>query len=1336
MSDEIIEQATSTELAGGTGFTYEDTVVAYYLAALLREDRAAQDGGIVRSVAVQQDGHGYPMDDVIVERERDGVISTLGLQAKRKIRIGLGDKDFVDILERAVATRAAASFDAAHDVYGFAVEYVAAGRLRTLHRLIEWAKASPSGEHFAARFSPGGSAAIAERKMRDELRPALKVASPQNERDFYAQFVALELGGLTPGAPLRTEVVNRLQELMASNEDGQDLLLFDRLCRIARDGAGTAQKWTRASLLGQLQGAVRLKVAPNYQHDMDLLTEFSRAGMAEVSEEIAGFRVERPKLEEEIRERLTQTRLVNLTGLPGCGKSAMLKRIASQDAAKGPLLFLKSDRLEGKSWLAFATTLNLRHTAIADLLAEIGAAGTPVLFIDGIDRVRPDHRGVINDILLVIETEERLASWKVLATSRDQGVEPYRTWFPASFYRGTGIGDVPIIPFTDSEAEALANQMPNLRRLLFAAGVSEIARRPFFAAVLARNFSDGAISPQTEIDLIREWWDRAGHDAPADAVLLRQRALLDIAERGVRNLGRGIPARQLKDGTFAQVPGLKTDLVIRDHDGGASYSFTHDIFFEWVFYRYLIELGDAWTEALLASGEPPLLGRVVGLLAQNKLSTPGRWSHGYRQLENGMLRPQWRREWLTAPPFSPAFTQEQAEFQALLSENDYALLEKLLVWFQAQHTISSPVVLQNPLAAVEGIDRLRVADLLSWPSDFEGWGRLLDWLLPLAAGLPPSLIPYMLEVFDVWQNMLADLRNDRSAKIIELANSWLVELEPTEYSENLTFENGRWDSLGGEARTGLAKSLRMVVMRAARAYPAPAIALFERAVANERLRGAAYADLMAFAPTIVDVSTDAITAVAKAEILKELPQDRAAREEREYRERLERIARVRAIPEHERTKAQQGTLDHFYPLGSSRRHDLDDVGIDGVGGHYHPPSALHEPFATLLAKKPKAGLALIRDIANHATKGWRQLQTIGAHRGTPIPVAVEFPWGKQEFWGDWHVYQWFMGQLAPEPLECAFNALSYWAFNQIEAGQPTADVIHSVLEGSECYASLGLALVLALETYDTSEATFPIVTCQRLWEHDMARVVHEPMRNVDLLGWGLAELTKLSGAQAKAKAFLESRASRTRDLRELAMRFAISADKGLRARFKAALAAFPVDLPYEVEEDRSSAKVTAALKEQAERWVGLGDINNYRKYVTEQDEHAITYAAPNALPPLQEERLKDATNYLQEQSVIAWAMKSLNENVLGANIALDAAIIFARLRESPGVLEARVDVGGHTPQTTLSAVAAVVIRFGPTVGPDYDWAWNVMERVTRMREPPDHFSGSRIPWHPANHLAV
>lgn len=1330
------KQTTSTELTGGTGFTYEDTVVAYYLAALLREERAAVLNGIVKTVAVQQYGHGHPMDDIIVELDENGSQRRLNLQAKRTITISAAktNNDFRDILSRAVATRATDDFNVDLDAYGFVAENIAIDPFRTLTRLIDWAKSSPSGEDFAQRFAPDGSAAAAERSLRHKLAPLITAQSPDDERNFYAQFVALNLNGLTEGGILRTEVINRLQELVATNEDGHDLLLFDRLCRIARDGAGTARKWTRQTLLAELRGAVRLKVAPNYQRDVELLQSFSEDGLADVSEEIVGFRVERPILEKSIRDQLAAYRLVNLSGLPGCGKSAMLKRIASVDAANGPILFLKSDRLAGSSWLTFATALGLQHHEVADLLAEIGGTGTPVLFIDGIDRVRPDQKGIITDVLRAIEENEHLANWKVLASSRDQGLEAYRAWFPASFYRGTGIGDVPVGIFSDEEAAALAKEKPNLRRLLFGPkGISEIARRPFFAAVLTQSFPDDSETPQTEVDLISAWWARAGHDAPQEAVPQRQRALLDLAEKGVRNLGKNISARMLKDPTFAQVAGMKADLVIRDHDGGASFSFTHDIFFEWVFFRQLIELGDDWTRGLIDAGEPPLLGRVIGLLAQNALASPGKWSAGYRDLEGQPLRPQWQREWLTAPPFTPTFAQGHQEFQALLSENDYALLEKLLVWFQAQHTIPSPIILQNATNAVEGLDRVGMADMLGWPSDFKSWSRLLKWLLPLASGLPVRLLPNVLEVFSVWQNALADIKNPRSAAIIDVCANWLIELEGVEYPENLTFEHGRWDALGGEARSSLATALRITIMRSARSYPTPSIALFERAVTNKRMRRSAYSDLMVFAPIMTEVAPTAVVAVAKAELIEELPQERIDREMRKKREYAAWLKRLRAIPEEERTDEQKRALQHVDLSMGSNRIDHDDIGIARHHNYYFPASPIHEPFVSLFAKKPEAALGLVRDLTNHATKGWRQVQLLNRNRmGTPIPVLLEFPWGKQEFWGDWHVYNWFMGQLASNPLNCAFLALSYWAFKQIEGGRPTDEVIQAVVEKNECYAVLGLALVLALETIDLSETTFPIVTCHRLWHHDIARVVQEPMRNIDLLGFGF--LSRLTGDKAKAQEFLDSRQSRKREIRELAMRFALTAG-GLRQRFKEVLARFSDDLPYEVEEERSNSGATASLKEAAEGWAGLGDIKNYRKHPTGADDKIlISYESPTPLTPEQEKRIEQSATSLQEYNIIEWAMKSLKANTLADDLSLADAVAFARARDNSTIFAERKDAGGHSAQTTISAIAAVVIRFGSPAGADYDWAWDVMGRVAAMREPKDTFHGSNIPWHPANHL--
>jgi len=339
------KRTTSPEVAGGAGFTYADNVAAYYLAALLREERAAGLDGVVTSVAVEQAGTGNPMDDVVVESDDNGLQRTLGLQVKRRVQIGGGahNKDFGDVMRRTVETRASKGFKPELDRYGFVAEHVAAERFRSLTRLIGFAQ-NPTSEDFDRRVAESGAA---EREMRDELAPLIGAKSLDDERCFYAQLVALHMDGLDDRGIRRTEVINRLQELVAGNEDGQDLLLFDRLCRIAREGAGSARKWTRQTLLAQLRGAVRLRVAPSYESDIKLLHEHSVASLGDVSEEVAGFRVSRPALEGKIREALDKYRLTNLSGLPGSGKSAMLKRRASADAAQGPILLLKSDRLMG-----------------------------------------------------------------------------------------------------------------------------------------------------------------------------------------------------------------------------------------------------------------------------------------------------------------------------------------------------------------------------------------------------------------------------------------------------------------------------------------------------------------------------------------------------------------------------------------------------------------------------------------------------------------------------------------------------------------------------------------------------------------------------------------------------------------------------------------------------------------------------------------------------------------------------------------------------------------------------------------------------------------------------
>ena len=79
------------------------------------------------------------------------------------------------------------------------------------------------------------------------------------------------------------------------------------------------------------------------------------------------------------------------------------------------------------------------------------------------------------------------------------------------------------------------------------------------------------------------------------------------------------------------------------------------------------------------------------------------------------------------------------------------------------------------------------------------------------------------------------------------------------------------------------------------------------------------------------------------------------------------------------------------------------------------------------------------------------------------------------------------------------------------------------------------------------------------------------------------------------------------------MLFALSTNSALSEQFKAALARFPYDLPYELEGQKSNGGFSAHLKEKAERWAGLGDRKNYKQTPYDATRIAISYESPKPL---------------------------------------------------------------------------------------------------------------------------
>jgi hypothetical protein len=311
--------------------------------------------------------------------------------------------------------------------------------------------------------------------------------------------------------------------------------------------------------------------------------------------------------------------------------------------------------------------------------------------------------------------------------------------------------------------------------------------------------------------------------------------------------------------------------------------------------------------------------------------------------------------------------------------------------------------------------------------------------------------------------------------------------------------------------------------------------------------------------------------------------------------------------------------------------------------------------------------------------------------------------------------------------------LNYWAFRQIEGGRSASEVIKDIVQGNDCYAVLGIALLLALETYETSETTLAVAACQRLWRHDLARHVQEPNKDIDLFGFGF--LSRLTGEKAAAKEFLDRRRSRRREVRQLALFFALNEESALSEKFKKTLAQFPDDLPYEFEEQKSNDVVTAHLKEEAERRAGLGDRENYQQTQHDETRVAIAYNPPKPLTENEQQRLAESTISLQGFNIVGWASKSLESNKIADGLSLEQAIAHAKSIDSEPSFDERNE-GASSPQSVAASVAACVIRFGDPQSDDFKWAWEIMERVETLREPDGIFGGSKIPWHPATRLVI
>ena len=198
-----------------------------------------------------------------------------------------------------------------------------------------------------------------------------------------------------------------------------------------------------------------------YIPEVQKIKDISQQSLELVSKMIDGVELSRPILHNEFEDKLNSGRFIQITGLSGTGKSVLLRQIAESKANNSPFLFIKSDQLTGSNnWLEYLSRVGLPSFSISEWLISLEATGgIPIVFIDGIDRVRENSKPIIEDLIRSIFNNDDLANWKIVTTLRDTGLEPLKVWIGA-LLKNINIQTINVELLNDDECYALAQKIP------------------------------------------------------------------------------------------------------------------------------------------------------------------------------------------------------------------------------------------------------------------------------------------------------------------------------------------------------------------------------------------------------------------------------------------------------------------------------------------------------------------------------------------------------------------------------------------------------------------------------------------------------------------------------------------------------------------------------------------------------------------------------------------------------------------------------------------------------------------------------------------------------------
>ncbi|TGM61521.1 hypothetical protein [Leptospira vanthielii] len=577
---------------GGGGTNFEQLVQTAFLTTLIiRGNVPCISSGELTEIALQVTNRGYETDDFMVTAQSVIGEHRLLFQVKHDLPFTADNKKFKEVITAFWKDYNNISiFDKTKDKLIVVKNGLTKDERNHLKSILNWAKNHATESDFISEVNR----IKAKRDKLDVFSVVLKEVNNNTALsdielwEFLKCVDVLEYDFLNEGSVDKTYFLNLIRICKSKNSNATEREIWDSILAYVvalnpEGGSITLQSIKDKDFFRHFD---HLLLNPYYKAVEKLKSdskEILRPIKTSIGKGENEFQLARTEMREKILECLSISQLTIVTGTPGVGKSAEIKKILNKDFPNASVFVFRADQFN-ESTLANVFSSQGVNEKILDIFSCISLIPEKIIFIDSLEKLlEADPECAFKQLLALLKEHPEI---KFIASSRKYAIDLIVLKFGID---RDFIDIVNIQTLGEEELKLVSEKFPQLNNVLKNKKIKNLLKSPKYLdfSILAISKTNDNYANASLTEFKENLWNSLVVDSANTKnglPIKREDAFMEIALKRAKEMKLFI--RPDKSDAEA-IACLENDEIVFQENNNRRYSPTHDILEDWALVRYV-----------------------------------------------------------------------------------------------------------------------------------------------------------------------------------------------------------------------------------------------------------------------------------------------------------------------------------------------------------------------------------------------------------------------------------------------------------------------------------------------------------------------------------------------------------------------------------------------------------------------------------------------------------------------------------------------------------------------------------------------------------------------------